>query len=183
MFSGTKLEPVYLRELNPRRGLLWYAVVLTLAGFIFITILWLLVSVWKRQADTSDFETAAQVVASYPMQLRPLIAGKNRGTAGEMVYLSRVLLEPGPGPKVFFLAGSQGTQILTAADAAHVVATPGDIVDVRGIIRSTPPTNVLRTQWKLSPADAKRISKMPIYIESDFIRESVRANVSREEYP
>jgi hypothetical protein len=172
MFSGTKRDPVYLREQSPRRGLLWFAVVLTTAGFILITILWLLVSAWKRQTDTSDFERASHAVAGYPMQLRPLIAGKDRAIAGEMVYLSRVLLEPGPGPKVFFLAGSQGTQILTAAQAAHVVAIPGDMVDVRGIIRNTPSTNVLRTQWKLRPADAERISRMPIYIESEVIRES-----------
>jgi len=172
MLSGMKRETMYLREQKPRRSLVWYALVLILAGLILTTIMWLLVSAWKRTADTLDSGKASRAVASYPMQLRTLIAGKNKATAGEMVYLSRVLLEAGPGPKLFFLSGSQGTQIFTAADAAHVVATPGEMVSVRGVIRSTPPTNVLRTQWKLSSADAKRISKLPIYIESEFIRES-----------
>ena len=101
--------------------------VVSLAGFILTTIVWLLVSAWKRQANMSDFEKASEV--SYPMQLGPLIAGNDKATVGELVYLTRVLLKPGPTAKVFFLAGSQGTQILTVAEAAHVIATPGEMVE------------------------------------------------------
>jgi hypothetical protein len=172
MFSGMKCETVHLREQTPRRALLCYAGVVTVAGFILATIIWLLVSAWKQRTDTFDFEGASQAVASYPMQLSPLIAGNDKATVGELVYLTRVLLKPGPAPKVFFLAGSQGTQILTVAEAAHVRAKPGQMVDVRGTIRSTPPVGTLRKQWKLGPADAKAVSQSPIYIESNFIRES-----------
>jgi hypothetical protein len=46
------------------------------------------------------------------------------------------------------------------------------MVDVRGTIRNTPSVAALRKQWKLSLPDAKHVSKIPIYIDSDFIRES-----------
>jgi hypothetical protein len=106
------------------------------------------------------------------MQVGPLITGRDKATVGELVYLRRVMLKPGPAPKVFFLTGSQGAQILTVAEGAHVLATPGNTVDVRGTIRNTPSVTTLRKQWKLSLADATRVSKVQIYIESDFIRES-----------
>jgi hypothetical protein len=178
-----KRETVYCREQNPRRALLWYAVVFTLAGLVLTTILWLLVSAWKGPTNASLFETTSHMVASSPMQVGPLITGGDKATVGELVYLRRVMLKPGPGPKVFFLTGSQGAQILTVAEGAHVLATPGNTVDVRGTIRSTPSVATLRKQWKLGLAEARRISETPIYIESNFIRESVHANVSREEYP
>jgi hypothetical protein len=127
---------------------------------------------WKRETDMFDFEGASSAVASYPMQLTPLIAGNDKAKVDDLVYLTRVLLKPGPTPKVFFVAGSQGTQILTVAEADHVFATPGEMVDVRGTIRNTPAIGVLRKQWKLSAAEAKRVSQIPIYIESSFIRES-----------
>lgn len=167
-----KCETLNLREGKPGKALLWYAVVVTLAGFILTTIIWLLVSAWKRQTDIFDFERASAAVARYPMQLGPLIAGNDKAKVDELVYLTHVLLKPGPTPKVFFVAGSQGTQILTVAEAAHVVATPGEMVDVRGTIRNTPAIGILRKQWKLSVAEAKRVSQIPIYIESSFIRES-----------
>jgi hypothetical protein len=84
---------------------------------------------------------------------------------------------------VFFLTGSRGAQILTAAEGAHVIATPGNTVDVKGTIHSTPSVATLRKQWKVSLVDARRISEIPIYIESDFIKESGHPNVSREEHP
>jgi hypothetical protein len=183
MLSSMQGETTYRGEQRPRRALLWYAVILTLAGMVLTTILWLLVSAWKGRTNSSLFETSSRKLASFPMQVGPLITGKDKATAAELVYLSRVSLEPGPAPKVFFLTGSQGAQILTVAEGAHVLATPGKTVDVRGTIRSTPSVATLRKQWKLNPAEAKRISSIPIYIESDFIRESVHANVSREEYP
>ena len=172
MLSIMRRETVGLREQKPRGPLLRYVVVLTLAGFILVTTIWLLVSAWKRETDMIDFERASSAVASYPMQLSPLIAGNDKAKVDELVYLTHVLLKPGPTPKVFFVAGSQGTQILTVAEAAHVVATPGEMVDVRGTIRNTPAIGILRKQWKLSVAEAKRISQIPIYIESSFIRES-----------
>jgi len=99
------------------------------------------------------------------------------------VYLKSVLLKAGPAPKVFFLTGSQGAQILTVAEGAHVIATPGNTVDVQGTIHSTPSVATLRKQWKVSLTDARKISEIPIYIESDFIRESGHTNISREEHP
>lgn len=157
------------REHIPRADLFWkYSVVLVLVAVIPAA-LWLAVASWKR--GTSDFESE-RFSESYPMQLSPRIAGNDKARVGELVYSTRVLLKPGPTPKMFFLVGSQGTQILTVADAAHVVATPGQMVDVSGTIRNTPPVSILRKQWKLSHADAIRVSQVPIYIESSFIRES-----------
>ena len=187
MLSGMKRETVYLREEKPRRALLWYAVVFTLAGLVLTTIIWLLVSAWERPTNTSlfetTFETTSQTVASSPMQLGPLITGSDKATAGELVYLRRVLLKPGPAPKVFFLTGSQGAQILTVAEGAHVVATPGTKVDVRGTIRNTPPSPLCEDSGSSISLTPGRISSIPIYIESDFIRESAHANVPHEEYP
>jgi hypothetical protein len=171
MLSITKGETVALREQKTRGTLLRYVVVLTLAGFILVTI-WLLVFAWRRETDIFDFERASSAVASYPMQLSPLIAGNDKATVGELVYLTHVLLKPGPTAKVFFVAGSKGMQILTVAQSAHVLAMPGEMVDVRGTIRNTPAIGILRKQWKLSVAEAKRVSQIPIYIESSFIRES-----------
>jgi hypothetical protein len=173
----------YVREQQPRKALLWYAVVFTLLGLALTTIICLLVSAWKRPTDTSLFERPSQTVASSPMQVAPLITGKDKAMVGELVYLRRVLLKAGPAPKMFFLTGSKGAQILTVAEGVHVIATPGNTVDVQGTIHSTPSVTTLRKQWKVSLADAKRISEIPIYIESDFIRESGYANVSREEHP
>ena len=163
---------VSLREHRPPRDLFWkYVFALILCG-LSIGMLWLLVSAWKR--GTSDFglDSVSRTMAIQPMRLNSLVAGNNRAAAGEIVYLTRVLLTPGPAPKIFFLTGSQGTQILTVAEGAHVVATPGQMVNVRGTIRNTPSITALRKQWKLSLADARRVSEIPIYIESDFIRES-----------
>jgi hypothetical protein len=171
------------REQKPRRGVLWYAVVFTLLGLVLTTTIWLLVSAWKRPTDVSLFERSSQAMASSPMQLAPLITGKDKATVGELVYLRRVLLKAGPAPKVFFLTGSKGAQILTVAEGAHVIATPGNTVDVQGTIHSTPSVATLRKQWRVSLADARRISEIPIYIESDFIRQSGHEKVSPEEHP
>jgi hypothetical protein len=133
---------------------------------------WFLIVCWKRMTADLEPDSVSQTMAIQPMRLRPLIAGNDRAKSGELVYLTRVLLKPGPTPKVFFLAGSQGTQILTVAEAVHVVATPGERVDVRGTIRSTPSVRILRKQWKFSAADTKLVSQVPIYIESTSIRES-----------
>lgn len=129
VLSGMKREKRYLREQRPRRALLWYAVVFTLVGLAVTTATWLLVSAWKGR-DLSDLQSVTQTVASYPMQLRPLISGSDKATVGELVYLTHVLLSKGPTPRVYFVSGSQGTRVLTVAEAAHVTATPGDIVDV-----------------------------------------------------
>jgi hypothetical protein len=159
-------------EHKPRTALMGkYAVPLILGG-LFVAMFCLIVTAWTRATGSLGADQVSQEVAIRPMKLSPLIAGSNRATGGELVYLTRVLLNPGPTPKVFFLTGSQGTQILTVADAAYVVATPGEMVDVTGIIRSTPPLGVLRKQWKLSPRQAKVVSQNPIYIESNLIRES-----------
>lgn len=182
MLYGTKRKTGYFREPKPRKTLLWCAVVFMLVGLVLTTIIWLFVSAWKRPANISLFETDSQPVTSFPMQIGPLITGKDKATVGELVYLSDVLLKPGPAPKVFFLIGSQGAQILTVAEGAHVLATPGNTVDIRGTIRSTPPIATLRKQWKLSLAEARRVRGIPVYIESDFIIENGRANVSREEH-
>jgi hypothetical protein len=161
-----------LGEHKPRTALMGkYAVPLILGG-LFIAMFCLLVAAWKRATGSFEADQVSEEVAIRPMKLSPLIAGNNRATGGELVYLTRVLLKPGPAPKVFFLTGSHGTQILTVADAAHVVATPGQMVDVRGIVRSTPPIAILRKQWNLSPRQAKLVSQNPIYIESNLIRES-----------
>jgi hypothetical protein len=182
MLSGMKHETTYLREQGPRRALLWYKVVFTLVALAITTAIWLLVSGWKRR-DLSDFESVTQAVAVYPMQLRPLISGSDKARVGELVYLTHVFLTRGPTPRVFFVTGSQGTRVLTVAEAAHVTARSGDMVDVRGTIRNTPSLAALRKQWNLGLTDARKISEIPIYIESDFIRESVHANVPRKEYP
>lgn len=165
------------------RALLWCAMVFTLIGLVLTTVLCLLVSAWNRPTGASLFERASQTVATSPMQLAPLIEGNATASVGDLVYLTHVVLKPGPGPKVFFLAGARGVQILTVAEGAHVIAVPGDTVDVRGTIHSTPTVTTLRRQWKVSLADARRISENPIYIESDLIRESVHANVAREAKP
>jgi hypothetical protein len=161
-----------LGEHKPRTALMGkYAAPLILGGLL-VAMFCLIITAWKRATGSFRADQVSQEMAIRPMKLRPLIAGANRATGGELVYLTRVLLKPGPAPKVFFLTGSHGTQILTVADAAHVVATPGQMVDVRGIIRSTPPLGVLRKHWKLSPRQAKLVSQSPIYIESNLIRES-----------
>jgi hypothetical protein len=113
----------------------------------------------------------------------PLITGKDKATVGELVYLRRVLLKAGPAPKMFFLTGSKGAQILTVTEGAHVIASPGNRVDVQGTIHSTPSVATLRKQWKVSLADAKRISETPIYIQCEFIRENGHDNAFREEHP
>jgi hypothetical protein len=145
--------------------------------------MWLLVSAWKRPTDVSLFERPLQTVASSPMQVGPLITGKDKATVGELVYLRRVLLKAGPAPKMFFLTGSKGAQILTVTEGAHVIASPGNRVDVQGTIHSTPSVATLRKQWKVSLADAKRISETPIYIQCEFIRENGHDNAFREEHP
>lgn len=183
MLSRLRYESVYLREQQPRKALLWYAVVFTLLGLVLTIVVWLLVSAWTRPTGASLFERPSQVAESSPMRVGPLITGKDKATVGELVYLRRVLLKAGPAPKVFFLTGSQGAQILTVAEGAHVIATPGNTVDVQGTIHSTPSVAALLKQWKVSLADARRISDIPIYIESDFIRESGHDNVSGEERP
>lgn len=166
-----------------REGLLWYAVGFTLFGLVLAIAISVFVSALTRSPDASVFERPSQAEASPPMQLGPLVTGKDKATVGELVYLRRVLLKAGPAPKVFFLTGSQGAQILTVAEGSHVIATPGNTVDVRGTIHSTPSVATLRKQWKVSLAEARRISESPIYIESDFIRESEHPDVSREERP
>jgi hypothetical protein len=183
MLSRMKHESAYVREQQPRKALLWYAVVFTLLGLVLTTIMWLLVSAWKRPTDVSLFERPLQTVASSPMQVGPLITGKDKATVGELVYLRRVLLKAGPAPKMFFLTGSKGAQILTVTEGAHVIASPGNRVDVQGTIHSTPSVATLRKQWKVSLADAKRISETPIYIQCEFIRENGHDNAFREEHP
>jgi len=183
MLSRMKHESAYVPEQEPRKALLWYAVVFTLLGLVLTTTMWLLVSAWKRPTDVSLFERPLQTVASSPMQVGPLITGKDKATVGELVYLRRVLLKAGPGPTMFFLTGSKGAQILTVTEGSHVIASPGNRVDVQGTIHSTPSVATLRKQWKVSLADAKRISEVPIYIQSEFIRESGHDNVFREEHP
>jgi hypothetical protein len=171
MQLGMEYKVVSLREHRPLTGLFWkYVLALILCG-LSIGMLWLLVSAWKRRTSDFGLERVSEPMAIQPMRLNSLIRGNNRAAAGEIVYLTGVLLKPGPTPKVFFLTGSQGTQILTVAEGAHVVATPGQTVNVRGTIRNTPSLTVLRKRWKLSLADARRVSEIPIYIESDFIRE------------
>jgi hypothetical protein len=64
-----------------------------------------------------------------------------------------------------------------------VVATPGNTLDARETIRSTPSVATLRTRWKLNLTDARRISKIPIYIESDFIRETTVTDVPCSLWP
>jgi hypothetical protein len=165
-------KTVSLREHQPRTGHLWkYAFAFILCG-LTVGIFWLLVGIWKRVTTDFVLDSVSRTMAIQPMRLNPLIAGNDRAVGGETVYLTRVLLKPGPAPKIFFLAGSQGTQILTVAEGAHVVATPGNTVDVRGTIRNTPSAATLRKRWKLSPAEARLVSQVPIYIESDFIRQS-----------
>jgi hypothetical protein len=172
MLSGMKLEPLSIREQKLRRVLWWSVVLVTLVGFVLTTTVWVALSDWKRGTGAFDFGRASEAVASYPMRLNTLVTGNDKATVGELVYLTDVLLKPGPTPKLFFLAGSHGTEIMTVAEGAHVVAAPGDMVDVRGTIRNTPSVTALRKQWKLSLGDARRISDIPIYIESDFIRDS-----------
>lgn len=144
---------------------------LVLAGWAVVTVC-LLVIAWKRATGEGHSENVAQAAAQYPMSLSPLIAGKSSGTAGEIVYLTEVVLKAGPGSKMFFLTGKQGTQILTVADGAHLLAVPGETVDVKGTIRNTPPVDVLRREWKLNRTEATQVSQLPIYIESNSIRKS-----------
>jgi hypothetical protein len=91
MLSRMRHESVYPREQQPRKALLWYAVVFTLVGLVLTIIIWLLVSAWKRPTRASLFERPSQTVASPPMQLGPLITGKDKATVGELVYLNRSL--------------------------------------------------------------------------------------------
>ena len=172
MHLGTEYKTVSLREERPRTGLLWKYTLASILCGLTVGMFWLLVGVWKRVTTDFGLDSVSRPMAIQPMRLSPLIAGSDRASVGEIVYLTRVLLKPGPAPKAFFLAGSQGTQILTVAEAVHVVATPGEMVDIRGTIRNTPSVGILRKQWKLSPADARLVSQVPIYIESDFIRQS-----------
>ncbi|HEY7097383.1 MAG TPA: hypothetical protein VH437_11705 [Terriglobales bacterium] len=172
MPSVIKPETLYLHQQKPRRTLLWYAVVLILASLIIATIICLLVSAWRQPTNISYLEKSSPTVANYPMQVSPLFAGNNKAKIGELVYLTHVLLKPGPTQRIFFLAGSKGSKILTAVEGAHLAATPGDTVDVRGTIRGTPSVTILRKRWKLSLVDAKRVSQMSIYIDSEFIKES-----------
>lgn len=155
-------------DLNRRNVL---ASVLVLVGWVLVT-LWLLVIAWRRATGDFDSHKETQSAPNYPMKLGSLIEGTSSGQAGELVYLTEVLLKPGPAPKTFFLSGHQGTRILTVADGAHLLAAAGDTVDVKGTIRITPPIDVLRRQWKLSRTEASQVSQVPIYIESTSIRKS-----------
>jgi hypothetical protein len=167
--AGNKMN---LGEHKPRTALTGKCSVRLILGGLLVSMCCLLAAAWKRAIGSFEADHVSQEVTIRPMRLSSLIAGNNRARGGELVYLARVLLKPGPTPQVFFLTGSHGTQILAVAGTAHVVATPGQIVDVRGIIRSTPPISVLRRQWKLGPRQAKLVSQNPIYIEPNLIRES-----------
>lgn len=159
-------------KMKRRKLLLRYALAIIFLGFILTTVIWLLGSAWQRRASSSDFERTSQSAASYPMRIAPLITGNDKATSGELVYLARVLLKSGPTPKTFFLIGSRGTRVLALADAAHVSATPGGMVDVRGTIRQSPSAKTLRAKWNIGLADARQLATIPIYIDAEFIRQS-----------
>ena len=99
MQLGKEQKKASLHRHRSPTDFLWKcASVLTLGGFI-VAIFWLAASTWKRIRSDVELESMSRVRVSRPMQLSPLIAGKDKANPGELVYLTRVLLKPGPTPK------------------------------------------------------------------------------------
>jgi len=131
---------------------------------------------FKRAMEDNRAPVAS--VVNVPTQLGSLLA-ENRGeVVNHIVYFNDVHLEPGPTDDVYYAVGAAGDRMLVLSQGKKSFSD-GEQVDVKGTVRSLPPTATLK-KWKLDKDEQKVLKGQGIYVEADeFIARRTKAAPAR----
>lgn len=105
-----------------------------------------------------------------PSELAPLLAGlQHNSSAGDIVFLREVRIEPGPAAGLFFAVDQRGSKMAVVSNAPAMSSFSGRVANLTGTITRFPPLATMERQWKLEKPLAAEIRRQVAYIRVDRV--------------
>jgi hypothetical protein len=134
---------------------------------------------FKRAVE--DVRPAVAGVVNVPTDVGSLATENRSEVLNHIVFFNDVHLKPGPTENVYYAVGVSGDRVLVVSQGKKA-ANDNAQVDIKGTVRSIPPTSTLSNKWKLDKEEQKAVREQGIYIEADEIiaRRSTPARVAKK---
>jgi hypothetical protein len=125
--------------------------------------------IWPVDQGEGPYPAKAYERYATPSTLTPLL--KDDSIAGDSVFLNNVQLIPAAQDDEYFARGADGKYMLVILAGKPVDLHDRDVIaDVQGVIRTLPPSKILKRDWKLKPQQLSRISGEQFYLSAQRIQ-------------
>jgi hypothetical protein len=121
---------------------------------------------FKRAVE--DARPPVASVVNVPTNVGSLAADRRSEVLNHIVFFNDVHLEPGPTEDVYYAVSATGDRVLVVSQGKKT-STDNAQVDIKGTVRTVPPTATLTKKWKLDKQEQAAVKEQGIYIEADEI--------------